>query len=63
MTKGQWQSYQFEALLRKIQQASTIQSLQLYAEEAKTAADHDKPKLREAYAKRLRELTPKPDPD
>lgn len=51
-------SYDMEKLTTKMLSANSVQALQLYGEQAKTAPDKDKAQLRDAYMKRLRELVP-----
>ncbi len=59
MTELQRQTYDFNKLLAKIQTAGHVLDLEIYGAQAMTAAEEDKPKLREAYRRRLDELRAK----
>ncbi len=55
--------YDGPALCRKIESARTIQELQLYGEECKTAPVSDKDMLRDLYAVRMKQLKNPQSPD
>lgn len=61
MTSEEWQkardaAYSFETLSHKIAQATTEDALGFIAEQAKTAREHDKPRLRKLWLERLAEI-------
>jgi protein subunit release factor A len=56
MTELQRRVYSFEKLLAKFERCKSPLDLAIYAAEAMTAAEEDKPKLREVYARKKREF-------
>ncbi len=56
MKHGKPSTYDVGVLLKKMEHAETVNSLALYAEEAKTAPEVDKPILRAMYAARMKQL-------